>query len=130
MVDRMGRISISLLLFWVPLAFYSRSADGFVLSKEWVALGAAVFLVGLAFFRIPGLLRKPLVLLLILFFLWMLGDGLLIASDAGSVWAGSAYLWVILLTFLAVVASAGRGVTYEKMMHLPWRQECSRPPTA
>lgn len=118
MVDRMGRASIALLLFWVPLAFYSRSADGFVLSKEWVALGAAVFLVGLALLRIPGLLRKPLVLLLILFFFWMLGDGLLTASDAGSVLAGSAYLWIILLTFLAVVATSGRGATYEKMMHL------------
>ncbi len=118
MVDRMGRASIGLLLFWVPLTFYSRSADGFVLSKEWVALGAGILLVGLALSRIPSLLRNPLVVISGLFLLWMLGDGLLTVSDSTSVWVGSAYLWVIFLTFIAVVLIAGRGFTYEKMLHL------------
>ena len=117
MIDRLGKVSFGLLLFWVPLAYYARSADGFMLSKESVALGAGVLLVGLAIDQIPGLLRKPLALLLVLFLSWMIGDGLLTASDPTSVWAGSGYLWVIFLTFLSVAAFAGRGITYEKMVH-------------
>jgi tetratricopeptide (TPR) repeat protein len=118
MVDRLGRVSIALLLFWVPLAYYARSADGFFLTKELVALGAGALLVGLALSRILGLLQKPLPLLLVLFLGWMIVDGLLTASDPASVWAGSVHLWIILLTFLAVVTAVGRGVNYEKMSHI------------
>lgn len=113
----MGRALIALLLFWVPLAFYARSADGFVLPKEWVALGGGLLILGLTLSQIPSLLRHPLTVLLCLFVFWMLVDGFMTASDPLSVWNGSAYLGVILITFLAVIAAPGLGISYEKMMH-------------
>ncbi len=116
MIDRLGRVSIGLLLFWVPLAFFNRSADGFVLPKEIVAIGAGFLLLGLTL-HTHALAKKTLVYLLAFFCLWMIGDGFLIASDPWSVIGGSAYLWVIFLTFLGVIMAAEKGVSYEKMLH-------------
>ena len=43
MTKRFYSIALGVLLFWVPLAFFARAADGFTLTKEVTAVAVLAF---------------------------------------------------------------------------------------
>ena len=118
MTLRFQKILVSVLLVWVPLAFYFRAADGFTLPKELAGvLVIAYFGVRVAF-EGRGLLRQPLIQATLLFSTWMVLDSLGVGLLKVEVLKGSVHLMLIFGTLLAVVFACSRGASYEKLAHL------------
>jgi O-antigen ligase/Flp pilus assembly protein TadD len=118
MISRTQNIFISLLLVWVPLAFFFRAADGFTLPKELVAILAIAYFSARVAMEGRGLFLQPLIQAALLFTAWMILDSLVVGSLKVEVLKGSIHLILILGTTLAVVFACSRGVSYEKLAHL------------
>jgi Flp pilus assembly protein TadD/O-antigen ligase len=117
MNSRFHRTLLALLLIWVPLAFYVRSADGFTLVKELVGLLAVVYFALLALMKGSSVYRQPLVITTLLFTLWMVADSYGVSLVKFNVGPGSFHLWLIVGTLIAVVFSCAKGITYERLLH-------------
>jgi hypothetical protein len=74
MNSKFHRILLAMLLIWVPLAFYVRSADGFTLVKELAGLLAVIYIVLLTLMKGSSVYRQPLVIITLLFTVWMVAD--------------------------------------------------------
>src|ERR1700679_217507 len=116
MNSRFHRTLLALLLIWVPLAFYVRSADGFTLVKELVGLLAVVYFALLALMKGSSVYRQPLVITTLLFTLWMVADSYGVSLVKFNVGPGSFHLWLIVGTLIAVVFSCARGTAYERLL--------------
>ncbi|GEM_PF-1973045 len=117
MNGKFHRVLLAMLLVWVPLAFYVRSADGFTLVKELVGLLAVIYIALLALMKGSSVYRQPLVITTLLFTLWMVGDSYGVSLVKFNVLPGSFHLWLIVGTLIAVVFSCARGITYERLLH-------------
>ena len=118
MTLRLQQILVSVLLTWVPLAFFFRAADGFTLPKELAGILVVAYFGVRAAFEGRGLLRQPLIQASLLFTAWMILDSLGIGLLKMEVLKGSIHLILIFGTLLAVVFACSRGVFYEKLAHL------------
>ena len=118
MTDRFSKIAMGLLLIWVPLAYYYRAVDGFILPKELVGLLALGFLAGLLFFSgVSGLERLPLLWFSGLFLLWMVGDSLAVSLVKTEALKGLIHFVLIVGTLWSVVFLCARGLSYERLLH-------------
>ncbi len=118
MMFRFQQIMVSVLLTWVPLAFFIRAADGFTLSKELVGLLVVAYFGVQVAFEGRGLLRQPLIQVAFLFTAWMVLDSLGVGLLKMEVLKGSIHLVLIFGTLLAVVFACSQGVSYQKLAHL------------
>ncbi len=116
MNNRFNQILISLLLVWVPLAFFVRAADGFTLAKELVGLLVVIHFAFLTGMKGASIYRQPLVITTLLFTLWMVADSYGVSLVKYEVMAGSYHLWLILGTLVAVLFVCSKGVSYEKTL--------------
>jgi O-antigen ligase/Flp pilus assembly protein TadD len=117
MNNRFNQILLTLLLVWVPLAFFVRAADGFTLAKELVGLLAVVYFMVLTLMKGTAVYRQPLVITTILFTLWMVADSYGVSLVKAYVLPGSFHLWLILGTLVAVVFACSKGLSYERLLH-------------
>jgi O-antigen ligase/Flp pilus assembly protein TadD len=118
MTDRFTKITMGLLLIWVPLAYYYRAADGFTLPKEFVGLLALGFLAGLILFSgATGLWRLSLLLTSGLFLAWMMGDSLAVSLVKLEAVKGFIHLALMVGTLWATVFLCARGLSYERLLH-------------
>src|SRR5258708_1004415 len=111
------QILLAMLFAWLPLAFFIRAADGFTLTKELLGWLIGVYFGFLILAQDRRLLRAPLVLTVLLFVLWMVGDSLAVGLVKMEVLKGSIHLLLIVGAFLAVLFACARGVSYEKLLH-------------
>ncbi|HEY5038865.1 MAG TPA: hypothetical protein VIJ93_07325, partial [bacterium] len=117
MAKKVEPILIGMLLFWTPLVFFMRAADGFTLPKEIVACAALVLILVPAFFESWKLLwRSWLIRLAIFFFAWMLLDSLVVGLLKMEVLKGAVHLFILVGTLIAVVFTCARGYSYERFL--------------
>jgi tetratricopeptide (TPR) repeat protein len=117
MNNKFNQILISLLLVWVPLAFFVRAADGFTLAKELVGLLVVAYFALLAAMKGASVYRQPLIITSLLFTLWMVGDSYGVGLVKYEIISGSFHLWLILGTLIAVSFACARGVSYERLLN-------------
>jgi tetratricopeptide (TPR) repeat protein len=117
MNSKFHRVLLAMLVVWVPLAFYVRSADGFTLVKELVGLLAVIYIALLALMKGSSVYRQPLVITTLLFNVWMVADSFTVSLVKFNVLPGSFHLWLIVGTLIAVVFSCARGIPYERLLH-------------
>lgn len=101
-------ILTGMLFLWVPLAYFTRAADAFLLPKDILALMALALLAVGFLARLRGLFRTPLVLTLSAFAAWMVLESLVVGSSSLETLRGSFHLFLIAGVFLVVLAQ-GRG---------------------
>jgi O-antigen ligase len=117
MNSKFHRVLLAMLLVWVPLAFYVRSADGFTLVKELVGLLAVIYIALLTLMKGSLVYRQPLIITTLLFTFWMVADSYGVSLVKFNVLPGSFHLWLIVGTLIAVVFSCARGITYERLLY-------------
>ncbi|HXL73046.1 MAG TPA: O-antigen ligase family protein, partial [bacterium] len=117
MNSKFHRVLLAMLLVWVPLAFYVRSADGFTLVKELVGLLAVIYIALLSLMKGASVYRQPLVITTLFFTIWMVADSYGVSLVKFNVGPGSFHLWLIVGTLIAVVFSCAKGITYERLLH-------------
>ncbi|HTA76964.1 MAG TPA: O-antigen ligase family protein, partial [bacterium] len=118
MNNRFNQILISLLLVWVPLAFFVRAADGFTLTKELVGLLVVVYFALLTAMKGASVYRHPLVITTLFFTLWMAADSYGVGLVKYEIVSGSFHLCLIVGTLIAVSFACARGVSYERFLML------------
>src|ERR1041384_1727269 len=118
MVKRTRSIALGVLFLWVPLAYYSRAADGFTLTKELTAALAIVFLIALPVLEGDFRFFKPaLMKWAVFFFLWMIADSLGVGALKLEVLKGSVHLFLLAGTLLGVLYVCDKGYSYTRLMH-------------
>lgn len=103
-------IALAVLFAVVPLAFFPRMNDVFVLDKAYLAIAALVFLVaGFGLETRRRLWISPIFKWASVFLGWMLLSSLCTARAPGEILAGSTHLWIF-VGALAVALASGPGL--------------------
>ena len=118
MTNRLNHILLAILFLWAPLALFTRAQEGFILTKEVLAVSALTFLLTQAVFTNgKNLLRHWLLRWSFLFLGWMVIDSMVAGLIKTEAVRGMVHVFLLVSVISVVVWAAPRIIPYEKLVH-------------